>query len=962
MSTRLKSALLINLICLLVVASVTALALPFLYQQQKNNTEKEVTTALSLFEISARRAVNIQNKPVLKELAEELLKSPSVNYVKVTDQSSREVMVEAGTPRKKQQNDGKQTNKLAAQVDNQQRPSSQINPIAWVEIEFSSPSSVYQWLLPHRLVVFRLLAGILLLQIVLSVFVSRMFTTASTNPKPTPKPIKPTVNKPTPPKQEPIISSSKTAVEITNAKLSKELQTAKAQHKKDKHKVKQLVELSNRANSLKKALLEHANNAAFIVDEHNHVIEASTIGRNYLNVSKDKLININLNKHYSVPKQNETQDGEFMELLVSYPEEFCLLVRANKTGKTYAATHLALPFSEDSLYLVSINPIHQQEQLTQHKQSPKHLLQQLMPSDLYTPLKAGCLDALNQLNKASLLAPTEYSNRERLDAQLRLSTLLRSLPWQQQQDTSIKCKSESVLEILEQRLAQFSALFQAKNLHWALVVSPEISQQYMLNRPHLIAILDLQLYLISLYPSNSQVLVQLQVEEQQLVFSVDSENAGQLSALQQSIIALSAALVKQINGRQQQNQDSLSLCLNYQAVASDQLVESPSEDMQYFALDFADEFFQRCLSIQLQLLSAEVIDLKKLDEVAAKHSVTVISDKPELTLELEDQGIKLNVLLVAEQLPSSAQYDSSLKPLFCLKPQLCSFLMASFFQQKSNTQEQQTIEDLAQVAIAAASEDEATTPSSFSIASFSQSKHRFEHLNTQVGDIALKWQHRAWQEAYNQIKNLGTVDYLLLESSELTTVRIQQIQQYKPELRLLLLVNNVEDLDVTRLAGLHYYLLSESNIENDIRDVLVLNQHFGQALEGLCADEQLLSSHAISEYSFLRLIENLSGLSPSEPKPKSDKQTDVSPTESSNEPYLRALENVFNIENKNRSSLIVEFAKQQKWKEAQEQVQHLAFGAEKFASDKLNQQVSELSEAVFKQDETALTSALAQLN
>jgi hypothetical protein len=941
------------------VACVTTLALPFLYQQQKANTEKEVKTALSLFEISARRAVNIQNKAVLKELADELLKSPSVNYVKVTDQSSRTVMVEAGTSRKKQANDGKQTNKLAAKVDNQQRSSTQINPIAWVEIEFSSPSNVYHWLLPHRLVVFRLLAGILLLQILLSVFVSRMFTTAPAEPKPTPAKA---ASKPTPPKQEPVISSSKTAVEITNAKLSKELQTAKAQHKKDKLKVKQLVELSNRANSLKKALLEHANNAAFIVDEHNHVIEASTIGLNYLNVSKDKLININLNKHYSVPKQGDVQDGEFMELLVSYPEEFCLLVTANKTGKTYAATHLALPFSEDSLYLVSINPISQKHQASPQKPKPKTILQSLTPSDLYTPLKAGCLDALNQLNKASLLAPSEHSDRERLDAQLRLSTLLRSLPWQQQQEASIKLKSASVLEILEQRLGQFSALYQAKDLHWALVVSPQVSQRYMLNRSHLIAILDLQLYLISLYPANSQVLIQLQIEEQQLIFSVDSENAGQLSVLQQSIIALSAALVKQINGRQQQNQDSLSLCLNYQALASEQLVESPNDDVQYFAVNFADEFFQRCISIQLQLLSAVLIDLKQIEEVAANHKVTVISDKPELSLELEDQGIKLNLLLVAEKLPSSTQYDSSLKPLFCLKSQLCSFLMASFFQQYSNKEEQQTIEDLAEVAIAAAGEDEADTTSSFTIASFSHSKHRFEHLSTHIAEIAIKWQHRAWQEAYNQIKNLGTVDYLLLESSELTPTRIQQIQQYKPELRLLLLVNNAKDFDVTDLAGLHYYLLSESNTESDIRDVLVLNQHFGQALEGLCADEQLLSSHALSEYSYLRLIESLSGLSPSEPKPKPDSQTVTSSTRTNTEPYLLALENVFDIENKNRSSLIVEFAKQQRWKEAQEQVQHLAFGAEKFASDKLNQQVNEISEAVFKQDETALANALEQLS
>ncbi|WP_221076965.1 hypothetical protein [Agarivorans aestuarii] len=958
MSTRLKSALLINLICLLVVASVTTLALPFLYQQQKANTEKEVKTALSLFEISARRAVNIQNKPVLKELADELLKSPSVNYVKVTDQSSRTVMVEAGTPRKKQANDGKQTNKLAAKVDNQQRSSTQINPIAWVEIEFSSPSNVYHWLLPHRLVVFRLLAGILLLQVLLSAFVSRMFTTAPAEPKPTPTKA---ASKPNQPKQEPVISSS-TAVEITNAKLSKELQTAKAQHKKDKLKVKQLVELSNRANSLKIALLEHANNAAFIVDEHNHVIEASTIGLNYLNISKDKLININLNKHYSVPSIDNTQDGEFMELLVSYPEEFCLLVKANKTGKTYAATHLALPFSEDSLYLVSINPISQKHQASQQKPKPKTILQSLTPSDLYTPLKAGCLDALNQLNKTSLLAPSEHSDRQRLDAQLRLSTLLRSLPWQQQQEASIKLKSESVLDVLEQRLGQFSALYQAKVLHWALVVSPEVSQQYMLNRSHLIAILDLQLYLISLYPANSQVLIQLQVEDQQLVFSVDSENAGQLSALQQSIIALSAALVKQINGRQQQNQDSLSICLNYQAVASDQLVESPSDEVQYFAVDFADEFFQRCISIQLQLLSAELVELKQIEDVATNHKVTVITDKPERSLELEDQGIKLKVLLVAEQLPSPTQVDSSPKPLFCFKHQLCSFLMASFFRRHSDNEEQQTIEDLAEVAIAASAEDKPNTPSSFSIASFSHSKHRFEHLSTHIGNIAIKWQHRAWQEAYNQIKNLGTVDYLLLESSELTPTRIQQIQQYKPELRLLLLVNNAKDFDVTDLAGLHYYLISESNTESDIRDVLVLNQHFGQALEGLCADEQLLSSHALSEYSYLRLIESLSGLSPSEPKPKPDNQAVASPTKSDNEPYLLALKNVFSIENKNRSSLIVEFAKQQRWKEAQEQVQQLAFGAEKFASDKLNQQVSEISEAVFKQDETALASALEQLS
>ncbi|WP_220718098.1 hypothetical protein [Agarivorans litoreus] len=958
MSTRLKSALLINLICLLVVAGVTTLALPFLYQQQKSNTEKEVTTALSLFEISARRAVNIQNKAVLKELADELLKSPSVNYVKVTDQSSRTVMVEAGTPRKKQANDGKQTNKLAAKVDNHQRSSTQINPIAWVEIEFSSPTNVYHWLLPHRLVVFRLLAGILLLQILLSVFVSRMFTTA---------PAKPTSNKPVSnkqqAKQDPVISSSKTAGEITNAKLSKELQTAKAQHKKDQQKVKQLVELSNRANSLKKALLEHANNAVFVVDEHNHVIEASNIGLNYLNVSKAKLININLNKHYSVPNQENTQDGEFMELLVSYPEEFYLLVKANKTGKTYAASHLALPFSEDSLYLVSINPISQQHQASPQKPKPKTILQSLTPSDLYSPLKAGCLDALNQLNKASLLAPNEHSDRERLDAQLRLNTLIRSLPWQQQ-EASIKLNAESVLDVLEQRLGLFSSLYQAQELHWALVVSPEISPQYMLNRAHLTAILDLQLYLISLYPASSQVLIQLQVEDQQLVFSVDSENAGQLNALQQSIIALSAALVKQINGRQQQNQDSLSICLNYQAVASDQLVESPSDEVQYFAVDFADEFFQRCISIQLQLLSAELVELKQVEDVATNHKVTVITDKPERSLELEDQGIKLTVLLVAEQLPSPTQVDSSPKPLFCLKHHLCSFLMASVFKRHSDKEEQQTIEDLAEVAIAASTEDEPNTPSNFSIASFSQSKHRFEHLSTHIGDIAIKWQHRAWQEAYNQIKNLGTVDYLLLESSELTPIRIQQIQQYKPELRLLLLVNNAKDFDATYLAGLHYYLLSETNTESDIRDVLVLNQHFGQALEGLCADEQLLSSQALSEYSYLRLIESLSGLSPSEPKPKSkpDNQAVTSTTKADNEPYLLALKNVFSIENKNRSSLIVEFAKQQRWKEAQEQVQQLAFGAEKFASDKLSQQVSEISEAVFKQDETALASALEQLS
>ncbi|WP_411991516.1 PAS domain-containing protein [Agarivorans sp. DSG3-1] len=961
MRTRLKSTLLFNLLSIIVIASLAAISLPFLYKQHTAAIEAEVNTALSLFEISARRAVNTQNKNILTDLAQQLLKSPSINYVKVTDQSSKQLMAEAGEARKSNQSDAQKTNKLAAQVDNQQRPASQINPVAWVEIEFATPSNVYYWLYPHRLALINLIIAILLIQLALSLIASSLLN----KHKPPSKNDTKIQKEPSMGEQKPLVTSSKTALEMANTKLQKELTRTKSKHEKDKTKLKQLVELSSRANSLKQALLEHADNATFIVDEHNHIIESSPIGLAFLGVDKNKLIKISLNNYFHTVNNQDYEPADFMELLVSFPESFCMLASSKQNQQAYAATHVALPFNEDSLYLVSLSPIPEHKSDLASKQKREQRIEQLQLASLYTPLKAGCIEALNQLNNASQLAFSHTLNYQALDAQLRLSTLMKCLPWEQAHKADIALQARSILVELESHLLTFSPLYRSKSLSWSLVVSPEVKQQYFVNSEHLSAILHLQLYLVSLYPEGSQVLFQLTTEQEQLVFSIDSENAQALSELQQSIIGCSAALTKQVNARQQQSQDTLSLTFDFAAL-NDQVLFSAQDKPQttQCVVALPDPFVQRCLSLQLQLLGAEVIEQAQYSQLDDSREVVYISTDDQLPTELDE--LNLNQIKTLQLLEDDSQIQqTNHSHLTCLRAKANSYLMATLSLEEES-EEQQNLSDIAQAIIKAEDLELQTSRTDLSIASFSQSKHDFEELKT--SQLQFNWQHRVWQEAYNQIKNLDQVDYLLIKAEDLNPKRIQQVKQRSQRPSLLVVTDTESNsaLLAEQLQGVNYYPLVGPLTQQQLVNAIQLDQQFGQGFESICDDEQLLHTHQLSEFNYLSLIKSLSELNSNNLK-GTDCATLTSKTGASlaqhsfKESYLNELYRVFTIETKNRASLINGYVGEQRWPEIQQHINHIACDAGKFSLAPLENSLNELNQACIQQNELAVKEALSSL-
>ncbi|GGA93371.1 hypothetical protein [Agarivorans gilvus] len=938
MNIRFKLVLLINLVCLVVIASVAALSLPYLYQQQKTSVGNEVKAALSLFEISARRAVNIQNTETLKFLANELLKSPSINYVKVTDQTSQQVLLEAGDSRQTSSQDGQTTNKLAALIDNQQQPASQVNPIAWVEIEFVSPSNLYQWLYPHRLKIINLLMLLFLIQLFLSLVVSRAGLStkpASIGSANQPKPKETT---------SPVENSAGLAQ--SHQELQETLHKTQQQQHKEKQKLNQIIALSKRANSIKKTLLEQSQQALVMVDEHNHIIEASPKALKILACSKEQLLKLDLNQHFSLPPQSAQDSPEFMELLLSYPEDFYLLAQAQQ--QAYAVNHLALRFDKDSLYLLNI--VERPPITSKAEPVAQARWQALQLSDLYSPLKAGCLAAMQQLQ--TLKANTEANQQQSLDAQLRLTTLLACLPWQQNQSQALKLQAENFVELFEQRLSHFSALYQANRLRWALVISPEVKQHYLFNYYHMQALIDLHLYLISLYPAKAQVLLQINLEQQQLVVSLDAENASLLSPLQQSLLACSAALCKQIGARQQQQQDSLALRFSLEPATEVQL--NPVAKEQAVTIDIADTFVQQCLKLQLQLLGYRVLELSELAQCESSEALSYICQQlpnEQQQASLQDKNIAL--ILLSEQVPEPSVVPQA--ATVCLRARLASFAARGLASVPHYEQSELQVLTQAMLAI----EDTKPPAEAINIASFSQQQNPFKAL-ANISSPKLAWKHREWQQAYNQIRNLGPVDYLLLEASALNQERIKQLNLLAVKPQLLIYQDQAQNEYLSQLSDFRLSLLQPEQFQQQLWMLLLNHQHYQQNLESLNSDEQLWEAQLLGELNTLAIIQALSQIGAQQPA--GIHQHQELPPSSTMQPYEKALNQVFKRETKERAQLIIEFAHEQRWREVQQQLTAIQFSAEKFASDSLNQQIEALSKATYQQDNAALEKALAQLS
>ncbi|WP_427976488.1 hypothetical protein [Agarivorans sp.] len=942
MNIRFKLVLLINLVCLVIITSVAGLSLPYLYQQQKTSVESEVKAALSLFEVSARRAVNIQNTETLKALASELLKSPSVNYVKVTDQTSQQVLLEAGDSRQSSYLDGQTTNKLAALIDNQQQPASQVNPIAWVEIEFVSPSNLYQWLYPHRLKIVNLLMLQFLLQLFLSLVVSR--TGLSNNIKTKPTQAEPKADQPSP------LLQANANLTQRNQELQQQLNNSQQQQQKDKQKLKQIITLSKRAHSIKKTLLEHSQQALVIVDEHNHIIEATPKALSILASTKEQLLKLDLNRHFSVQQQQTQNSPEFMELLLSYPEDFYLFAQAKHQQQDYAVNRLALRFDNDSLYLLNIIE-RKPAATTAPEQLAKVRWQTLQVSNLYSPLKAGCLAALQQL--PSLDTATAENQRDYLDAQLRLKTLLACLPWQQNQNPALKLQADNFVALFEQRLSRFSSLYQAKQLRWALVVSPEVKQYYLFNYYHMQALIDLHLYLISLYPAKAQVLLQIGIEQQQLVISLDAENASLLSPLQQSLLACSAALCKQIGAHQQQQQDSLKLNLALEP-ASESLLKQVT-DQQAVVVDMPDAFIQQCLKLQLQLLGYQVLEPNELATYDASKALSYIAEQ--LPNEQTQQALlekNATLILVSEQMPNASL---DLKTVtFCLRAHFASFAMRGLALSPHSEQSEMSLLTQAMLAIEA---PQAETPS-INIASFSQQHNPFSKI-ADISSPNIIWKHREWQPSYNQIRNLGQVDYLLLEASALTNERIKQLKLLSVKPHLLIYQDQDQALSehVSQLNEFRLSLLQPEPFQQQLWMLLLNHQHYQQNLESLNSDEQLWEAKLLGEVNAGAIIQQLSQTNDLQQTSANQQQVNA---RGAQQPYEQALNQVFKRETKERGQLIINFAQEQRWQEVQQQLSAIQLSAEKFASNKLNSQIEALAKATYQQDNSALERALAQLS
>lgn len=933
---RFKLVLLINLVCLIVIASVASLSLPYLYQQHKSSVESEVKAALSLFEISARRAVNIQNTQTLKALANELLKSPSINYVKVTDQTSQQILLESGDSRQRATQDGLTTNKLAALLNNQQQPASQINPIAWVEIEFVSPSNLYQWLYPHRLEIINLLMLQFLLQLFLSLVASRTNLSYQAKEQVTDEATEQSV----------VQHDSNSTLIKSNQALKEEINKIEKQQRKDRQKLKQIITLSKRANSIKKTLLEQSQQAFVIVDEHNHIIEATPKALSILASSKEQLLKFNLNQHFLVQQQVKNPP-EFMELLLSYPEDFYLFAEAKDQQKRYAINHLALHFDKDSLYLLNI--IERFPATDTTEPLAKARWQTLEVSNLYSPLKAGCLAAVKQLQTVNNTTPTDQ--QQSLDAQLRLTTLLACLPWQQNQPQPLKLRADNFVELFEQRLSRFSALYQANHLRWALIVSPEVKQHYLFNYHHMQALIDLHLYLISQYPPKAQVLLQINIQDQQLVMSLDAENASLLTPLQQSLLACSAALCKQIGAHQRQQQDSLTVTFALEPTSEKQLNQVLTK--QAVILDIQDAFIQQCLKLQLQLLDYRVLELADIDQCNTDEALSYICGRlpkqPEQDMLQEHNA---SVILLSEQVPYST--PDSIPTSVCLRAFFASFAARGLATLPDPEPFEISLMTNAMLAIEVGQEEAPTTH----IASFSsQQQNPFKTL-VNISSAQLNWQHREWQPGYNQIRNLGPVDYLLLEMSALNKERIKQLNSLTDKPQLLIYQDQTLSEDLSQLSEFRLNLLQPEQFQQQLWMLLLNHHYYQQSLESLCSDEQLWEAQQLGELNANLVIQHLS-------QTNTTQQAPIKPQDSpskAHQPYEKALAQVFKREIKERAQVMTNSAQEQQWQEVQQQLSAIQFSAEKFSSNSLNEQIEALSQATYQQDSPALERALAQLS
>ncbi|MGY5453397.1 hypothetical protein ACVFI8_20990 [Agarivorans sp. MS3-6] len=956
MSKTFKNALLINLVCLIVVASLVAISLPFLYKQQRNNIESEVKTSLSIFEISARKAVNSQNKAVLKELAEQLLSSPSINYVKVTDQSSQTLMTEAGQPRKNNHLVGDHANKLAKQFNNQTKPASQINPIAWVEIEFSAPTNILDWMHNYKAPLINLVTIMAFIQFVLIFFTVRIISG---------NPAKINSNQALPPVAKHEESAADTKLSQTNRLLKQKLAVAHEQHNKDQSKFKQMIGLSNRASGIKKALLEYANEAHYILDEKNHIIEASRLALNKLQLNNQQLGGVNLNDMYQpAPQQHNLTQPDFIELLVSYPETFSLLIEEKSSGERYFANHLTLTFSDDSLYLVTISPLPANDYSIESVKQQKHTIQ-LQDSQLYTPIKAACLEALHQLSLTQQLPKQlmRQGSRLDLDANFRLASLLKCLPWIDQQDNILNVNQYSPLAILETRLNGFSDLLLAKKITWSLVVNPEIAEGYWLNQAHFQALIDLNLYLISLYPSGSQVLIQLDLNQQQLQLNIDVEQANNLSTVQQSIIDCCQPLVALIGGSQTQNDDSLSITLPFDNNQGSTLLATckPQAECVQVVANLANPFLQQCLQLQLQLFGCKMISLDTLELLDVNKAVWYFDEQNQLPDALSQLNIAdLLTVQVLDQLPQDTQL--TIGSSHCLRPLLTSYIVEQLSDTKrqTSTMLNKDIVELSMVSIAAEQDQSPQVRLNKGSVLLVDAPNSTPLLISDfIDNYSGEAFHCSLADLDETLNGLSHLDAVLISDSLISEPLFKQLSNTPLTPSLLIHAQQIENPVALPSTDLKHYQINHPIDDQQLLILSQLNQTNALPFSSLYQDEQLLTALSQSDETYNRFIELLTD---NIDQPSTQIALPVNQGAQQQESYLKPLYTIFSQETKNRLSLINKQLETHSWADTQQHIKQIAISAEKFSDPELDKTLQQLLNASFNRDSSALDVSVNQLH
>ncbi|WP_432453352.1 hypothetical protein ACRRS0_20375 [Agarivorans sp. QJM3NY_29] len=953
MNNFFRTVLIINLVSFVIITSLGFVCLPVLFEQQRNASVNEVKTALSLFEISARKAVNSQNKAQLEALAQQLLLSPSINYVKVTDESSQQLMVEAGKPLQQGRENYLKAHKLAQKFNNQQIPAKQINPLAWVEIEFSSPTRLVDWLKSNQQPLARPIILLAFLQLILSLIAARILRPKVTSQA---KPLT-TSNATKAPQQT--NQQSAASVEQQYQELKQQLSEANSAQLQNQQKLKQLVALSSRANSLKKALLEQLNQAYYVVDEHNHVIEASPSALSYLGIAAEQLTRTNLNEHFQPKAQQDTENSaDFIELLVSYPEQFCLLVRGKNSDQQFYATHITLNFHDDALYLVRLVPI---PTITKAKPSQTSLassVQQLQLAELYSPLKAACFSTLHQLNN-TLLA--DHLNKGlALDSSLRLSSLLRCLPWVQNKAVTLNTDAYSVIHLFEQRLSTFAPLLACKNIDWGLVINPELKPYYQLNLALTQAIFDLQLYLISLYPEGTQVLFQFDLQQQQIQLNIDVEQANHLQPIQQSLLACSSVLLEQIGGEQQQYQDSLCLTMSLESTAKTSMLEQVKTQATQIQvlIDIEPGFAQQCLNLQLQLFGLQLLTREQLEQIDTTQTLWYVSERaelPEFITKLAATSLKH--FIYVDTPPPLAQLESEHR--YCLRPRLSSFLYEQLITSNPESEQQQQREVKASSLAAIAAEGLAQSNEKarlvFSLGTESQAPDYIAVLNESYG---LKAEYCTINQAQQRLANLASIESVIINASQVHSPQLAQLA-LKHKLQNLIILQDSSFQELPKyLAKLSYQQIELPVTAEQLYTVISQQQLKSSLFEQLFQDEQLLDTLNQTEQQYSQIINQLCTSTEQATSEEIENQVTASTPAS----YLKALYPIFSSEARQRLSQINRQLQAQQWPEVQKQVQEIILSAQKFDDVKLSTLLGEMLQASLNKDSHALELCQASLS